>query len=267
MNLAYICGMFIFLFPPAHSLTQPLTSSHFSQDWKRWLNRAEERICSFPPTSTQPSGTPTSSSSPWVSSLCSVHIPHSGPLRLTSSTSCVFISSAGEHPDQDLRDGEGSRGWPEVHRGVRPADRRGVRWLQNRHREEHGAGAGRWEHQTDIWRQHQAQPQPAGLFSRTFNNSAVSLVFLVSEGIKTAFRFCPTQNSLRREQRCGISRSRTASWLVGMRPPKVKGRSELCVPFMNTGFLKHGSSPQTHGRLNSPNWWGIICSNVDGRTS
>lgn len=173
------CGVFF----AAHSLMKPLTSSRFSQDWKRWLNHAEERICYFPQTSTQPSGMPTSSSSLWVSSLCPVNIPHAEQLHLTLSTCHDFTSPAGQHPDQDLRDGEGSRGWPEVHRGVCPADRRGVRWLQNRHREEHGASAGRWEHQTDIRRQHQTQPQPAGLFSHMFTTLCY-LLFLVSESRK-----------------------------------------------------------------------------------
>lgn len=69
------------------------------------------------------------------------------------------------------------------------------------------------------------------------------------------FRCSPTLSSSQKEQQCGTWRSRTASWLVETKQPKVKRRSERYAQCMNTGSPKHESSPPTHGRPSCPNWW------------
>ena len=144
--LCYVC--------PKHSLTHPPcfifpTSSPSSRVWKKWLNHAEAEICFSPQTLTQPSGTQTSSLSLWVD-------PHT---LLTHTVCCLntftahkwihyegFTSLTGEHPNQDLWDGERSRGRPQVHRGVCSTDCWGVWRLQDCHREEHGPSPSCWEH-------------------------------------------------------------------------------------------------------------------------
>lgn len=157
----------------------------------------------------------------------------------------------GEHPNEDLWDGEGSCSWPQVHWGLRTADCGGVRWLQDRHREEHSPGSSCREHSENIWRQHQAQPQPTCVYC-CLRMKLWCVVMQVYKAV-CRFRFCPTQSSLQREQQFGTWKSQTVSWLVEMKQLKVKGRSEHCAPYTNTGSPKNESSQPTRGRRSFPN--------------
>lgn len=80
------------------------------------------------------------------------------------------------------------------------------------------------------------------------------------------FRFFPIQSSSLREPQYGTWKSQIVFWLVEMKQPKVKGRSGHCVPCMNTGSPKSGSSPPTRGPLSSPNWWVLACHTYSERT-
>lgn len=100
-----------------------------------------------------------------VSSLCShtntvsvVEIDN----RFLTCRGC--FSSSGEYPNKDLWDGKGSCSRSEVHWGVCSPYCGGIGWLQDCHREEHSPSASSWEHSTDIWCQHQTQPQPSSVY-------------------------------------------------------------------------------------------------------